>query len=917
MHRGFEGTVGRGCGRWISAVDRRPGLVLLLVAAATLGLGLYAVRNLGINAETQSLINKRLPFQVRQRELTRTFHTLGDGILVVIDGDSPAAAHRAADALAARLGARTDLFTQVDVPGGGPFFERNALLYLEPEQLEDLTDRLSTVQPFLAELARDQSLVGISKLLAQALAAERDGTHIGIDLAAALDRVSAAVEATTVGRRAVDPWDTTLLGGALPEEARRQIVALRPRLDYGTLLNAAPHVEAIHEAVRDLALGPERGVTVRITGEPVLNHEELIAVRAQSRNVAIASFLLFTITVCVALRSIRIVLALVGGLVASLVWSNAFAAASVGHLNQISAAFNVLIIGLGGEFGIHFCMRYAELLAAGRTRVQALTETGSSIGGSLFSSAGTTSIGFFVFVFTDFTGVAQLGLISGVGMFLSLASTLTVVPALLAIGAPAAPAGRPAPRPWVARLEHLPLRYARPIRLGATLCAVGAACLLPRVRFDHNLLNLRDPGTESVAAFEDLLARHGSSPWSIDVVAPDLPGARHVARTLEALPVVERARTLADFVPTDQDEKLEILETASYFMPPEMTATVQPSAAAQRDALARLAREAARTATHDADRSRAASVSRLRAALDGFLGDGSGPTDEALGRLQDNVVGSLPEQLRELAMLLDASPVALEDLPASLRQQMLAPDGRARIEVFPRDDVSESATLERFVDIVRTIAPDAAGSAVWLVEWGRVTWGAMVQALVVGMVCMLVFLVLLWRSIRDALLAFFPLALAALLTCASLVLLGEPFNFANVIVLPMLIGMGIDNGVHLVHRHRTNPEEVDVLATSTARAVFYAALTTVLTFGSLAFASHRGMAAIGKLLSIGVAITLVSYVVVLPAVLEWDDRHRPRRSRGPRAHPATPTRPPRHAPGGSSATPHARARSGSSRLQTS
>jgi hypothetical protein len=154
----------------------------------------------------------------------------------------------------------------------------------------------------------------------------------------------------------------------------------------------------------------------------------------------------------------------------------------------------------------------------------------------------------------------------------------------------------------------------------------------------------------------------------------------------------------------------------------------------------------------------------------------------------------------------------------------------------------------------------------------------MLQALLGGMVCMVVFLVLLWRSVWDSLLAFFPLALAALLTCATLVLLGQPFNFANVIVLPMLIGMGVDNGVHLVHRHRTNPEEVDVLATSTARAVFYAALTTMLSFGSLGFASHRGIAAIGQLLTVGVGLTLVCYVVVLPAVLEWDDRRRRRGS---------------------------------------
>jgi hypothetical protein len=881
MDHGLESAVGRACAGWIAAVDQRPRRVLVQTLALTAALALYAAFNLGINADTHALINEQLPFQVRQRELTNTFRTLGDGILVVVDADSPAAAHRAADALAASLAARTDLFTQVHVPGGGPFFERNALLYLEPAQLEDLTDRLSTLQPFLAELARDQSLVGIAGLLKQALAAERDGTRIGLDLSTALDRISGAVEATNAGRRAVDPWGTALLGGALPEEARRRVVELRPRLDYGTLLNAAPHLQAIRDVVRALGLDdPGRGTTVRITGEPVLNYEELIAVGTQSRHVAVLSFVLFTATVCFALRSAHVVLALVGSLLVSLVWSNAFAAATVGSLNQISAAFNVLIIGLGGEFGIHFCMRYAELRATGRGRAAALTETGASIGPSLFSSAGTTAIGFFIFLLTDFTGVAQLGLISGVGMFVSLASTLTVLPALLAVGARDDSTVQPAARPWIARLEHLPLRYAGSIRLAAGVLGLLGLCLLPRVRFDHNLLNLRDPNTESVATFEDLLANRGSSPWSIDVIAPDLARAQTLAQTLAALPVVGETRTLADYVPAEQEEKLEILETASYFVPPAIVSGATPGEAAQRGALETLAAECALTTARDGDAALVKSARRLRKALGEFLATNAVPgrAGEALARLQQNVVGSLPDQLRELAPLLSPQRVTLADLPADLREQMLASDGRARIEVFPREDVSESATLERFVDTVRAPAPEAAGGAVWLVEWGRVTWGAMLQALLGGMVCMVVFLVLLWRSVWDSLLAFFPLALAALLTCATLVLLGQPFNFANVIVLPMLIGMGVDNGVHLVHRHRTNPEEVDVLATSTARAVFYAALTTMLSFGSLGFASHRGIAAIGQLLTVGVGLTLVCYVVVLPAVLEWDDRRRRRGS---------------------------------------
>jgi hopanoid biosynthesis associated RND transporter like protein HpnN len=870
----LDESVGRVCGRWVGLVERHPGRTLAVCGLLTLVLAVYAALTLRVDADPRSLITRDLPFQVRQRELVDTFHTLGDGILVVIDAESPVVAGRAADALAARMAERTDLFTQVDVPGGGPFFAKNALLYLEPERLEDLTDRLGRVQPFLAALARDQSLVTISDLLRDALEAERDGRAVGLDLTTALDRISLAVEATTDRRPAVDPWGTALLGGAMPAEARRRVVALRPRLDYTSLLNAAPHVAAIRQAADDLALTPDRGIRVRITGEPVLNYEELIVVGRQMHLIGLVSFVLFTAAVFIALRSRRVVLALVASLLACLVWTNAAAAAMVGSLNQISACFNVLIIGLGGELQIHWCMCYLERLSAGRSRREALLDTANRVGPGLFSSTCTTGIGFFIFLLTDFLGVAQLGVVSGVGMFLSLASTLTVMPAVLAYGA-APVAVRPmTPSRLAATLEHLPLRFARPIRIAAVVLAVGAIALLPRVRFDYNLLNLRDPATESVETFNDLLASRGKTPWTIDVIAPNLQASRDLAVRLGKLDTVEDVRTLEDHVPADQDEKLEILETASYFVPPEIASPPPPSAEVQIEALHALARE---TETAGAGKGPAAAAARrLHIALVRFLAalPSEASPAAALSRLSANVVGSLPEQLRELGPLLTPSEVGIDDLPRTLTEQMLAPDGRARSEVFPRDDLSDGVVLEHFVDTVRAIAPEATGSAVWMVEWGRVTWRAMLLALGIGMVCMLLFLVTLWRSLWDTLLAFFPLALAALLTCASMALLGQPFTFTNVIVIPMLVGMGVDNGVHLVHRHRTTPDEVDVLATSTGRAVIVAAITTVLCFGSMGFATHQGLAAVGKLLTLGVFLTLVCYVVVLPAVLEWDDRRR-------------------------------------------
>ncbi len=867
MAGGFEAAVDRGCGRWVAFVSRRPGAVLTSVGVATVLLGVYAAVTMGVNADPRTLVNPSLPFQVRQRELGKSFHALSDGILVVIDADSPSAAGRTADKLGAALAVRTDLFSEVDVPGGGPFFARNALLYLTTDQLEELTDRLSHVQPFLASFARDQSLVGLSDLLRQTLEASREGRVTGLDLAPALDRVRTVIDAVADGRHAPDPWGAAVMGAALPAEARQRIVAVRPVRDAGEIPPDAPELVAVRDAIRALDLPPDGAVHARVTGEPVMNGEELIAVANQTLRVAVVSTILFTMAIVFALRSTRTVMALVGSLLVSLVWSNGIAAATVRDLNIISAAFNVLIVGLGGEFGIHFAMRYIELVTHGRRRADALVESAETIGGSLFSSAVTTSLGFFLFVLTDFTGVAQLGLISACGMFASLASTITVLPAILALGEREpriTAAGLP---PWLAQLDRLPIRFAGIIRPASLALGIAAVLVLPRIHFDYNPVRLHDPQQESVAAFQELLARSDASPWTADLIAPSLDAATALAARVRGLPEVDSVRTLLDYVPADQDAKRETLATASYFVPPEIVTGPPRSNAERRAALARLAEEAGRASGLLAAPARA-----LRSAIEHALARAG---DNTLVTLEQELVGSLPDQIRDLQRLMKPDRVELGDLPPTLVRQMLSPDGRARVQVLPRDDVSDGRALERFVAAVRAVVPDAAGLAVYVVEWCRVAWQAMLYALIGGVVCMALFLVLLWRSVWDMLLAFFPLALAAALTCASLVVLGHPFNFANVIVLPMLIGMSVDSGVHLVHRHRADEAE-DVLGTSTARAVFYAALTTMLSFGSLAFAPHRGIASIGTLLTIGVGLVLVCYVVVLPAVLEWDDRRRRR-----------------------------------------
>jgi hypothetical protein len=872
----FDARLGRAVARWLVAVDRRSRLISVATAIVSVVLGAYAALNLGVNSDQEAMLAPDVPFLVRMHEFQRTFRNYDNAIFVVIDAENAVAAARAASRLAERLGQQTQLFSQVDSPDSGPFFERNQLLFLDLPQLEDLADRVARAQPLLAELSRDASVAGISDLLRSAIEARGGGSDLGMDLAGALDGVSVALEASAQGRPAPDPWGDALIGGEISEAGRHRLVAATPKLDFGDLLAARPAVDAIRAAARELGLDADHGIRVRVTGDPVLNYEEQLSVDSQAKQVGLAAFVLFTIVSWIALPSLRILLALVGSLLASIVLSNAFAAAAVGHLNQISAAFNVLVIALGGEFGIHFCMHYAELAAGGRSRREALEQTGAAIGGSLISSAGTTSIGFLVFLPTDYRGVAELGLISCGGIVASLFCTLTVLPALLALGAPERSALRPAkPLPWARWLEHLPLRFARPIRWTALALALGALCLLPRAHFDYNHLNLRDPNTESVQAFQDLLSRAHSTPWTIDAVAPDLDAGKALAKRFEALPTVERAITVADYVPSDQAEKRAILADTALFLPTIPTSRVTPSVEVQRAALERLAHALANPPV-SSDAKLAVARARLREAVERFLAvaDASPGAASSYALLSQNMVGSLPDQLNDFALAVAPEEVSVANLPPTLRDRMLSPEGRARIEVFPKGKVEQSAVLDAFVDSVQAIDPGAVGYAGSLVGWGRVTVEALRHALLGAVGLGAIFLLVLWRNPWDTLLAFFPLGLAALFICALLVLVGQPFNFANVIVLPMLLGMGVDSGVHLVHQHRTNPDEVDVLATSTARAVFFSAVMTIASFASLGFVSHRGMAALGQLLTLGVFVTLVCYVVVLPAVLEWDDRRR-------------------------------------------
>jgi hypothetical protein len=361
-------------------------------------------------------------------------------------------------------------------------------------------------------------------------------------------------------------------------------------------------------------------------------------------------------------------------------------------------------------------------------------------------------------------------------------------------------------------------------------------------------------------------------------MAPNLEEADRVAAEVATMDTVGRTVTLSNFIPTDQEEKIEILDDLSFFFEPLVfyTKTTPPvtTGDATIAAVETLKKSMATRAELDKDdEAMLVGMARLDTALDRVLAHlrAGDSTDRAAARLEKTMLGELPGWIGQLSRALTPGIVGVDDLPPDLRARYVAADGSARVEIFPSGDLSQHGRLDEFVTSIQAVEPASGGYAVEIIESGRAIVQALRQAFSTALAIVAALLLLLWRSVRDALIVLTTLLFAALMTAAATVTLELPFNFADVIVLPLLLGVGVDSGIHLVHRHRLGAQGGEILQTSTARAVLFSALTTIASFGTLGFSTHLGMASLGKLLTTGLVFMLIANLVFLPALLALSD----------------------------------------------
>src|SRR5215467_2679241 len=604
--------------RIVDVCTRYPWWVIAVALILSATSAVYAERHFAIKADINELISPDLPWARRVAQFVDAFPQRE--ILAVIDAPTPELADQAATRLQQALEARPDVFPAVRQPQSGSFFERNGLLYLPTDEVKRVTDWLTRADPLIGTLAADPSLRGTLDALSLGLIGVQRKELTLNDMTRPLTMAGDTVEATLASQPATFSW--RILVNSKPAEAHdlQRFIEVQPRLDFGALEPGRAATDAIRQTVAHLNLGADYGARVRLTGLIPIDDDEFSTVKQNAALNATVSLVAVLTILWLALRSARIIFAVAVSIALGLVISAAWGLFLVGALNLISLGFFALFVGLGIDFGIQFSVRYrAERHDCDELR-SALHNTAVKAGGPLALAAAATAIGFSSFLPTDYRGLAELGEIAGAGMIIAFLTSITVLPALLAVLNPPGEL-RSIGFAALAPLDRFLERHRIAV-VGLTILAVTfASPLLFFLPFDFNPLHLRNQTVESVATFLELRKDPQIGVNSIEIIAPDLAAADAVAQRLSGLPQVSQAITLSALLPDDQDEKLNLIrETAATIDASLNPAETQPPPSDQQnvEALASAADSLAAVAGRDggpgADAARRLSGAILRLA---------------------------------------------------------------------------------------------------------------------------------------------------------------------------------------------------------------------------------------------------------------------------------------------------------------
>jgi hopanoid biosynthesis associated RND transporter like protein HpnN len=874
----------------VAAVCRFPRSVL---AAALLlgGLSVYlACTRLEYRTQRGDLMSPDKECQKRWRRHLAEFGN-DDDLVVVVKGADRRRMRAALDALAERIarepGRFDRLFYKVDLR---PLRSR-ALLFLPRGDIQHIAEGLQPMQPLLGwgrkawDLFTLQSLLEVAhwraSMLPQGQPLEARDEQLFRQLLA-ICRSAAGAAADPSAYR--NPW-----GSLTPPQPGRQelldepqyffsgdgalaFLLVQAREEEGSFTASRASIERLRGLIGDVrAAYPD--LEFGLTGLPVLDNDEMVASQHDTERASWLALAGVAVLYLVVFRGLYYPMLTVGTLLVGIAWALGWLTLTVGHLNILSATFAVMLIAMG-DYGVLWVTRYEQARRAGLEVRAALVHTATHVAVGNLTAATALALAFFAAMLADFQAVAELGWIAGCGVLLCALACFTVLPAVLTLvdRRPVPAAAGPALLPFPDRAGWLPRLSGRPRLVIGTALALTAvlAAFAGRVGYDHNLLHLQARDLDAVRWELTLIEHTSGASWHALSAADTPEAALALKARYEQLPEVSRVVEVASLVPGEQEDKVPLLRQIRQQLdnlPPRGVpiAHAAPDSARVRTALGALAGRLARPDGPPL-------LAELRDGLLALRGRLAGMSDAVAGeRLRDfeeRLTGDLAEDLYRLRDVSTPAPITLDDLPPALRERYVGRTGKWLLRVFARDCLWDYGPLEHFTAQIQTVDPEATGKPFATVEGLKALKSGFQRAGVYALAVIVLVLLIDFRRVRHALVALAPLAVGLVLSLGVMGLCGLPLNPANMIALPLILGVGIDNGVHVLHDYLLRRAGGrSTISRAIGRGVLVKALTTMIGFGTLMVSSHRGLFGLGFILTLGVGCCMLTALVFLPAVL--------------------------------------------------
>ena len=826
-----------------------------------------------------------------------------DDLVVVVESENTEKTRQFVERLGARLEAEPNLFKDVFYKGDLPMMGSKALLFVSEQDLAGLRDTLKDDLPFIQKFSQTTNLVSFFELInTQFRTAKREQNAQTDSLVKSLPALERILQQARegLGRAGTPPSPGVT---ALFNEGDEAAAATYITFNHGKIFLVTAHAprddlnDAAVDRIRQLIQQTKAevfGVNVGLTGEPVLELDEMAQSQKDTTVAGIVSFILCVLIFIYGYnetgRPIKASVCLLVGLA----YTFAFATLTVGHLNILTITFLPMLIGLAIDFGVHLITRYEEELHHGKTEAEALTKAMVFTGQGVFTGALTTAGAFAAMGFTDFKGIKEMGIICGGGLMVCLVPMMTLLPVLLMRGKQNVIDHEILEEDRRARIENFWLQRPVLVTLVVVVTCALAMGQLKKVFFDYNLLNMQSAGLPAVVYEQKLINSAEKSVLFGAVVANNLDEAVRLEKQIRALTnVVVDVESMAGYLHQEPNEKLQLIKeiknivTPLEFSPPD-THPVDVNGLSRTLYSFYGYLGAAREDVGVSDPALTRQFTSLQNAIQDFrrellAGDNSALAEHAekLAEFQQALFDDLRVTFQTLQRQDDRAPLRAEDLPVALRDRFIGVTGKFLLQVYPKKNIWQRDHQKEFVETLRHALdpqdknePIITGTPVQLLEYTTLLKDSYITAAWYSLAAIAVMVFFHFRSLVAVLLALIPVGIGTLWLVGLMGWQGVPFNPANIMTLPLVIGIGVTNGIHILNRY-AEERTPNILARSTGKAVLVSGLTAIAGFGSLVLAQHRGIHSLGIIMSLGIATCMVAGLTFVPALLNLLGRWRP------------------------------------------